>query len=38
MRGSGRVGLLIKEELLEGYTIEFVESDVEGILWRGLGR
>ena len=33
VRGSGGVGLLIKEEVLESYTIEILESDVEGLLW-----
>ena len=33
VRGSGGVGLLIKEEVLESYTIEILESDVEDILW-----
>ena len=33
MRGSGGVGLLIKEEVLESYTIEILESDVKDILW-----
>ena len=33
VRGSGGVGLLIKEEVLESYTIEIFESDVEDILW-----
>ena len=33
VRGSGGVGLLIKEEVLERYTIEILESDVEDILW-----
>ena len=31
--GSGGVGLLIKEEVLEGYTIGILESAVEDILW-----
>lgn len=31
MRGSGSVGLLIRKELLEGYTV--LDSDVEDILW-----
>ena len=33
VRGSGDVGLLIKEEVLAGYTIEILESDVDDILW-----
>ncbi len=33
VRGSGGVGLLIKEEVLESYTIEILKSDVEDILW-----
>ena len=33
VRGSGGVGLLIREEILEGYMIEIVDSDVEDILW-----
>ena len=33
VRGSGSVGLLIKEEVLERYTIEILECDVEDVLW-----
>ena len=33
VRGSGGVGLLIREEVLEGYTIEILESDIEDIMW-----
>ena len=33
MRGSGGVGLLIREEVLEGYAAEILESDIEDIMW-----
>ena len=33
VRGSGGVGLLIREEILVGYTIKILDSDVEDILW-----
>ena len=33
MRVSGGVGLLIRKELLEGYTVEILDADVENILW-----
>ena len=33
VRGSSGVGLLNKEEVLEGYKIKILESDVEDILW-----
>ena len=33
VRGSGGVGILIKEELLELFNIEAVDATYEGILW-----
>ena len=33
VRGSGGVGLLIREGILEGYTVEILDSDVEDMLW-----
>ena len=33
VRGSGGVGLLIREEVLEGYAVEILESDIEDIMW-----
>ena len=33
VRGSGGVGLLIREEVLEGYAAEILESDIEDIMW-----
>ena len=32
MRGSGGVGVLIREVLKE-YAVEALDSDVEGVLW-----
>ena len=33
MRGSGRVGLLVREEVLERFTVEVLEEEVEDVLW-----
>ena len=34
VRGSGGVGMLIREEVLKEYAVEVLDSDVEGVLWR----
>ena len=33
MRGSGRVGLLMREDVLERFTVEILEEEVEDVLW-----
>ena len=33
VRGSGGVGVLIREEVLKKYAVEVLDSDVEGVLW-----
>ena len=38
VRGSGGVGVLIREEVLKEYTVEVLDSDVEGILWLRLSK
>ena len=33
VRGSGGVGLLVREEVLERYVVEVLDTDVEDVLW-----
>ena len=33
MRGSDGVGLLVCEEVLERFTVEVLEADMEDVLW-----
>ena len=33
VRGSGGVGVLIREEVLKEYVVEVLDSDVDDVLW-----
>ncbi|MDA8031154.1 MAG: endonuclease/exonuclease/phosphatase family protein, partial [Alphaproteobacteria bacterium] len=33
VRGSGGVGLLVREEVLEKWAVEVIDADIEDILW-----
>ena len=33
VRGSGGVGVLIREEVLKSYQVEILDTDVEDVLW-----
>ena len=32
-RGSGSVGVLIRDDILYRYTVEVIDSDVEDVMW-----
>ena len=32
-RGSGGVGVLIRDDILYRYTVEVIDSDVEDVMW-----
>ena len=38
VRGSGGVGLLVREEVLEKWAVEVIDADVEDILWMRLSQ
>ena len=38
VRGSGGVGLLIRKEVLEGWEVEVLDTDVEDVMWRRLSQ
>ena len=38
MRGSGGVGFLVCDEVLERVGVEVVDADVEDVLWVRLGQ